>query len=339
MALWTDLITPNELTEAARASLEQIEQQKGSLATFLPSENIEGTTAEFTRTRHGLIPTAEYRSYDAEASIGGYEGGELVTLPLPPVSRKMRVGELDVLMGLAGRPEENKLKLTVASVAYNTVRSISERVEALRGQILETAAININENGLKITADLGRDTKMKVDASKKWDKEGDPITDLIGWSENYADENGVLPGSIIMSRQALSALQRNEIVRKAVGGVNTPTITTVDAINTLLTSYGLPLITLYDRKTNVGGTVKHILDPKKVFMLPEIGSGVLGSTVWGRTPESGDPQYSLLPGDQGGIVAGLHKEDDPYSYWVRANAMAMPVLKNPNASMVATVLT
>ena len=163
------------------------------------------------------------------------------------------------------------------------------------------------------------------------------MDDIIKWAEAYSDENGDVPGLMVMSRKAVSALQRNEVLRKAVGGVNTPSITTLDALNALLGSYGLPGITIFDRKVSIGGVKKPILDPKKVLLLPGAGQPV-GKTVWGAPAEVGDPAYSLLPGEMGGIVAGLHREYDPYSYWVHTNAIALPVLTNPNATMVATVL-
>ncbi|APT84507.1 major capsid protein [Corynebacterium aquilae] len=336
--LWTELVTPDELTDVARKSLAQIEQEKGSLAALLPSEQIDGRVAEFNRTREGLTPAAEYRAFDAESPLGRYEGGEMVTLGLPPVSQKLRIGELDLIMGQAGRPSDDKLKLTIGKVAQQAVRAVSERIEAMRGEVLQTARININENGFKVSAELGRDSSMEVTADTKWDQQkANPLDDLIKWAEAYSDENGDVPGMFIVSRKAVAQLQRNEILRKAVGGVNTPSITTLDAINALLGSYGLPGLTIFDRRVVIGGEKKPILDPKSVLMLP--GDAPVGKTVWGAPAEAGDEAYNLLPGDLGGIVAGVHREYDPYSFWVHTNAIALPVLTNPNAAMVATVLT
>lgn len=59
--------------------------------------------------------------------------------------------------------------------------------------------------------------------------------------------------------------------------------------------------------------------------------------MWGRTLESQEPEYGIEAGDQPGIVAGSYKEHDPVSTWVKATAIGMPVLANPDLSFVADV--
>ena len=47
---------------------------------------------------------------------------------------------------------------------------------------------------------------------------------------------------------------------------------------------------------------------------------------------------TVIAADQPGLVVGAWKTKDPIAVWVHATAIAEPVLVNPVASMVATVL-
>ena len=66
MALWTDVIDPATLTGYARASLEEYEQRKGSLASFLPNEQVEDINVRLNVGNGGLVESAHFRAFDAE---------------------------------------------------------------------------------------------------------------------------------------------------------------------------------------------------------------------------------------------------------------------------------
>lgn len=335
MALWTDVIEPAELTAYARRSLDEVEAAKGNLGQFFPSTTVNDVSVRYKRGRKGLEDAAEYRAFDAEAPIGGRHGGERVTLDLPPISRKNLIGELDHIRSFAAKDDE--LKITIAKETDRLVKAVESRLEYARGQILETAKLDINENDFVVNVDLGRDESFTVTASTLWSEGGDPLEDLQAWAEVYSDENSEAPGTLIVSRKVRSLLQRHEVIRKAVAGVNTPSVVTVTALNELLASYDLPSITVYDRKVNVRGKITPVLSTDKLFFLPSDGNPI-GETVFGRVAEVDDPDYGFVDStDAPGIVAAAHKEHDPYSHWVRVNAIALPVLKAPNAAMVVKV--
>ena len=54
MGLWTDLITPAELTGYARAALEDYERSKGTLARWLPNDTVPDIVARFVTGAAGL---------------------------------------------------------------------------------------------------------------------------------------------------------------------------------------------------------------------------------------------------------------------------------------------
>lgn len=144
--------------------------------------------------------------------------------------------------------------------------------------------------------------------------------------------------AILASREIIAALQRSKNVHAAIGGAATRSIASLAEVNALLGSYGLPGLVSFSKSVNIGGQAKKVLSPKKLFFLPAPGTSELGQTVNGLTAEAGDPEYGIPAGTAPGLVASTLKQADPYSYWVRANAIALPVMTNPDASMVATVL-
>lgn len=338
MELWTDLVTPDELTDYARREQEEL-YKVDSLATLFPHRTTVGNTVSYVVTENGLVPTAEFRAYDAESSIGGKsQKGRKITLELPPVSQKERIGELDIMRSRANLPDAVQRK-SIAGTTSDVVAAIEARMELARGEILETGRLTIEENGLYVDEDLGRDPDLTVAATVPLDDPDALILDeLLDWVEQYAEKNpsGGVPEMMLGSRKVLGRLQRNAQILSAISTVNTPALATVEQLNNVLVANELPRFRTYDRKVNVGGQVRRVLSAEKLFFVPATG---LGATVWGEAAEAYDPDYSLAIGAEGGIVAAAHKTHDPYAFWVRATGVSLPVLTAPNTSMVAGVLT
>lgn len=340
MELWTKAIKPAELSVYARKSISDVEAAKGNLGVFFPPKTVDDTVVKYERTIGGLEEAAEYRAFDAESSIAGSRGGERVTLELPPVSRKTRIGELDQLRSRAMGDDPMKLKVTIAKETDRVVKMVSERLEFMRGRVLETAKIDIDEGGFKVKADLGRSSSLSVTAATKWNNGGDPISDLAAWVEAWIDaNNGETPGSFLGARKILAILQRNTTIQKMIKGAANASFVTVAELNALLEANNIPTFVPYDRKVMVKGKVQPVLSPTKILILPEQGTDKLGNTVFGRTAEAGDPEYGFASSEMPGLVASAHRSHDPYAHWVRANAIALPVMTNPNAALVADVLS
>ncbi|AGG66883.1 major capsid protein [Corynebacterium callunae] len=341
MQLWTDVFDPADLTEFARKTLEETESAnaKGSLTSFLPNETVDSVSVRFTRVDNGLPEVAEYRAFDAESSIGGGVKGERVTIDLPPVSRKERIGELDTIFAASNPGVELAQKKSILKTVERVVRSVSDRVELERARVIQTGRIQINDNGFIVNASMGRRTENSKTAAVLW-SDADlsvPLVDIEAWVNDYIAVNGTAPATTILTRDVVSTLKRSKQIREAVvGTLAAPSIISDATLFEILRAAGLQNIVTYDRRVNVGGTTQLLLDSSNVLFLPEAETAELGKTVWGRTAESNDPAYSL--GEAPGIVAGTLKQDDPYGIWARANAVALPVLENPNASMVAKVL-
>jgi hypothetical protein len=353
--LWTDLITPAELTGYARESQYAYEQrQGGTLARFLPNTHVNDIQARFDVGRAGLLPVAPFRSYDAETPLGKLQGKQRVIIELPPIGEKLRVSEYDQLRMRGGNMQNTQILNSVLDITTQIVTDVSERLEVARGQAIEFAILDIDENGFVNSADWERDPSMEVSAAVPWSDVANatPILDMTNWMEDYRTLNGQFPGVQLMSRVTAANLARTDEFRNLYATlVGRPSVVNRTAVNEVLASHDLPPIDIYDRQANYETApgskvyeVQPILSPNKVFYLPAaVGadSGAnngLGATYWGTTLEADEPEYGLEPAEQPGIVAATWKTRDPIGIWVHCNAIGLPVLGDANLAMVATVL-
>lgn len=339
--LYTETITPQELTGFARAAQEDIESKQGTLARWLPNTSVNDVVVRTVVGKDGAGQLAQYRSFDAETPVGAGGQAERKIFELLPLGLKERIGEYDQLRARGGDGAAIALG-GIEAATIRTVRAISDRLEVARGQALETGGLSINENGLVQTPSFGRPAGNTVTAATLWNTSGAKVLDdLQTWDEAYSDANdGASVGAHVVSRKILSAMLKDEGLRALVRGNSTADAPiSVDSLNAVLAAYSLAPIVVYDRK--VKG--QRVTSDNKVFLLPEAvdpnsGSNILGATFYGPTLEAMEPEYGIGAGDQPGIAVGAYKTKDPIGLWVHSNAIALPVLVNPVASMVATVL-
>ena len=339
--LWTELLTPAELTGFARASQEDYERTQGTLARWLPNTTVADVVVRTLVGSDGAGELAQYRSFDAETPIGSGGSAERKVFELLPLGLKERISEYEQIRA-RGRDGAALVLGGAERAAQRVVRAIVNRLEIARAQAIEDGEVVISENGVVQTVNFGRSGANSVSAVDLWDEnDATPIDDLNTWVDDYADaNNGARPGAIVTSKRVLGALQRSPEIRNQVATmVGSPTMVSVEMVNNTLTSYSLPPIYLYDRK--VKG--QRLTADNKLFLLPapvdpNNGSNELGATFFGPTLEAGEPDYGIGAGEQPGIAVGVWKTRDPIAAWVHANATAFPVLVNPVASMVAEVL-
>lgn len=339
MLISTDYITPAELTGYAREALADLEVNQFTLSQFLPSVPTDDLVYRFSRGGRGLAEAATFRSFDAEASIGSRPGLSRVTGDLPPVSRKVRLGEYD---RLRARKLEDSIRNAIFSDADLMVEAVAARLELARGSALSAAKVSINEDGVIAEVDFGRKAgHTGIAPANLWSVSASatPIADMIAWRKTYRTSNGGRnPGVSLTSESVLSNILRSAEVRAfAAANGTSPSIVSPLVLNTILSAYGLPPIVINDAQVNVAGVATRVIPENNFLMLPSIGDKQLGSTFWGTTAESLESEYALL-GDEAGIVAGSYSTADPVAVWTKAAGIALPVLANPDLTFQAVVL-
>lgn len=337
--LWTDIITPAELTGYTRESLSDYEARKGTLARWLPNRTVLDVVARFFAGQAGLVDEAKYRAYDAEPEIGRGPSGKRVTLELPALGQNIPVTEYAQLR--TRNASDEAVRNAVLRTADQVVRAVADRTERMRGTVLTTGKATIAQDNFQTDDDFGRDASLTATAGTLWNAAGaDPLEDLATWSDLYAGFNGEEPGAMVMSRRVFRALAAHaSFATVTAGGGARPA--TEDEVRAILQANGLPEVTVYDRRTASG---RVIADDRLLFLPPAVepddweGTD-LGATFWGQTLTSTDADWGIEDEEQPGIVAGVYRNPKPPMIAeVISDAIALPVLANANLSAAFEVL-
>ncbi|WP_030962693.1 major capsid protein [Streptomyces sp. NRRL S-378] len=338
MQLIDEFATPAELTGYARAALADRPENALSLDRWLPNRTINDLSYRFTRGGGGLTEAAMFRAYDAQSDIAVRPGGARVSGELPPISRKMPVGEYERIRRRNLDTQHAEIRDAMLDDGVRLARQIEARMELARGEAIFNASVALNENGVQASVDFGRAAGHTVTAGTAW---SNPAADVIGdfqtWLEVYNDTNGGDPDSVLISRAIWTALKRNTQLRGlSTTGATAPSILTDSLLAAILADHGIPPLVRYDAKVSVGGVSTRVTPNDKLAFLPAQGDA-LGQTLWGVPVEADDPRYGLA-GDAAGVAVGAYKSEDPQTVWTRATAIALPVVAAPDLSFVADVL-
>jgi hypothetical protein len=339
MALWTDVIDPATLTGYAREALTDYEVARGTLAQYLPNRTVSDSVVRFVAGQAGLVAEAQFRAYDAEPEIGKAQGGKRVVLELPAIGQNIPVSEYQQLR--TRNASDDAILQAVLATTRTVVQAVADRIERLRGTVLDTGRATINQANFKSDDDFGRTGSHTVTAPTLWtDADADRLGFLESIFDTYVATNGVDPGSMLVSTRVFRALASGtQFQTQLLNGAARPA--TEADVNAVITGAGLPPIVRYDRRTSAG----KVVDDSKLILLPapvavdDFTGTQLGGTFWGQTLTSTDSDYGIVDADQPGIVAGVYRaEKPPMIAEVISDAIGMPVLANANLSLSAKVL-
>jgi len=338
MQLIDEFATPAELTGYARAALADRPENALTLDRWLPNRTINDLSYRFTRGGGGLTEAATFRAYDASSDVGVRPGGARVSGELPPISRKIPVGEYERILRRNVETQNAEIRDAMLDDGVRLARQIEARMELARGEAIFTAGVALNENNVQASVDFGRAAGHNVTAGTVW---SNPAADVIGdfqaWLEVYNETNGGDPDSVLISRAIWTALKRNTQLRGlSTTGATAPTILTDSLLAAILADHGIPPLVRYDAKISVNGVSTRVTPNDKLAFMPAQGDA-LGQTLWGVPVEADDPRYGL-GGDAAGVAVGAYKTEDPQTVWTRATAIALPVVAAPDLTFVADVL-
>ncbi|MFE5159156.1 major capsid protein [Streptomyces sp. NPDC056697] len=339
MQLIDEYATPAELTGYARAALADRPENAFSLDQWLPNHTINDLSYRFTKGGGGLTEAATFRAYDASSQVGTRPGGARVSGELPPISRKIPLGEYERIKRRNLDTQNAEIRDAMLDDGVRQARAIEARMELARGEALFTAGINLNEDGVQASVDFGRNAAHSVTASTPWSTyaTAKAYDDLQAWLDVYVATNGHLPAYTLMSRTIWNALRRNaQLLSMSASNGTTPTVLTKDGLSNVFGDFDIPQPIIYDAQVSVGGTPTRVTPVDKILFLPEFGDAA-GQTLWGVPVEADDPRYGLA-GSEAGIAVGGYKSEDPQTVWTRATAIALPVVAAPDLTFVADVL-
>jgi hypothetical protein len=345
MPLWTELITPAELTGYARASLEAYEARSGSLARWLPNRTVSDIVVRFVAGSTGLVEVANFRAFDAEPEMGRGEGGKRVSIELPALGQDIPVSEYQQLR--TRNASDDAILRQIERTTDRVVKAVVNRMEYTRGIVLNTGKATIaNSGNFTSEDDYARTAGHTTTAGTLWSTAG---VDRLGYLQTlfdlYQDTNGEDPGCILMSTRVFRALQSGSQFQTQLlnGGARNATD---DEVRSIISAAGLPEIILYNRRVNIRGLgTTRVLPDDRLLLLPapvdpfdEEGTD-LGGSYWGQTLTASLDGWDIADDEAPGLVTGVYRGDKPPAIAeVISDAIGLPVLTNPNLSLSAKVL-
>ena len=334
--LWTDLITPQELTGAARGAMGLYERGEGedaqgeTLARFLPNQSVFDISIRFTIGQAEMVEEARWRAYDAEVEFADGEArGRRVTVDLPPVGQARRVTEYGQLRSRNVDDEVVRALLEDKSAAVG--RAVVDSVDRVRGHLLVTGISMVEQDNFEALDDFQRDEVLSTAVTAPFkDTETSVMEQFGAFDETYREFNSVGARYALMSGKAFRALRAHPEFAHVRPDGSLRNASAAEAI-AQLEGEGLPVPMVFDRRTKSG----RVIPEDTVIWLPEAGQA--GSTYWGETETSRDPSYNIVSGDAPGLVVGAYRNPKPpMGVEVISDAIAWPALTNPNSTMAIT---
>jgi hypothetical protein len=323
---------------------------------WLPDQTIFDLSFEYILGSFERPVMAHVMAWDSEAPIHGRPGiGERVQGELPPIKRKAKFSEKEIIRFLTPRAGTPDVQTAVNSV-YDLTRvlldSVQARVEWLRMQALSEDTVVYDEGGAVFEFDYGMTDEFQIDLTTQTDGAGASVAADVStvWSDT-ANANGILdlqyacdtiedttgfrPVEFVCSRKALGYLLRQDAVRDMVRGSAAPNVVlTQPELQTLLSLYNLPNIVTYDvkvRSENADGSYSDVrtMAENKSFLVPP-STATLGTTLWGPTAESRPLIGTNLAAQAPGIFAVTYGVEEPPSEWVKAVGVSFPSIPGAN---------
>ena len=327
---------------------------------WLPNVTINDLSFEYVlgTTRRPVMATI--LGWDSEAPLHGRRPlGERVQGELPPIKRKVRFGEKELIRFLtprAGTSDQQDAIDSVYNLTAEVIEAVFARIEWLRMQALTEDKITYSEDGVIFEFDYGLNDEYQIDlvtqtdgastnisssVSTAWTDtaNANPIADLGYACDKVQDETGVRPVEFVCSRKTVGLLLNNAAIRTLIRGSSAPTaVLTLQELNTALDLYQLPPISTYDvtvQTENADGTLSDVrtMAQNKAFLVPGGGPVLpehssIGGTLWGPTAESRELIGTPLSTQAPGLYAKTYGKEDPPEEYVKAAAVSFPSLPN-----------
>jgi hypothetical protein len=161
MALWTDIITPPELTGYARAP-GRLRGQPGHARPWLPNREVADIVVRFVAGSTGLVDVADFRAYDAEPTIGkGPSAASGSRSSCRRSGSNIPVSEYNQLRARNANPSDERCSRRSSTPPTSwSGRSPTRRAAARHRPQTGKATIS-NEGGFSMDDDFGRSGRSR----------------------------------------------------------------------------------------------------------------------------------------------------------------------------------
>jgi hypothetical protein len=322
-------------------------------ANLLPERNVDENMYREDSIRYRTVIANDGTRYSpSQKKAGDIVGSMLVELGHSDIAREMDGREYDILLRYLGRNADMEAMASITNWLDTTVNlALVELLEKQRWEaIVEAEVIRQGDNTYEETVSYSNPTNHRVSASAAWSNDAtDPFDDIFTQADLLVGK-GFQVTRIITSRQVMSILGKNAIVRNRVGVQTYGSDVAVgratrDAMNAVLETDGLPPIETYDLQYRTQSGTGYFL-PRDVMVL-------LGTTGRDETFDLGDDEQMVMAdvlgytaigraagqSGPGRVIRAEAFEDKPPRIEAEGWQAALPVITSPEAIAVIHTIT
>lgn len=320
---------------------------------IFPPIDVDDVEFELTQVSAFTGEVAKYRSWDTAPPLGTRPGVSIVGGAIPPLGWSYRLNEKDIarlerLRAGVGESVDQRVVNRIFNDAENAGHAVQNRITLAHGDVLTDGVLTLTElgnpePGSALVANYGSPGGHFVTAGTLWSDTASstPITNLRTWEATYRSNNsGLNPDAWLMSSEVMANLCLNAQVRNlAMGGSGTsPGIVNETVVRQVVAAAGVNADLIVDDTERPAldgsGTARVISARKIVAVKAGMGATLYGPTATAATlAGNGTIEWADAPG----IIAYATRSVRPASIITTAEAIAIPVLRDPNALFVATV--
>lgn len=349
-----DRVSPEVLTELARTKIAEFEAfDPASLAYMLPSEFVKDIEYEIEYADNNDVVAANWRTFGGSMTSETWGAGERGRGRLGLLSRNFVLDEETLYR--QKNSKEDIISRDAAMLVSRAARAIAIEINVQRANGIVNGKVDLQMPGAPTrTVDFGRKPEFTTTAPKLFtDPTSNPLEYIGTLCDMYEDENNIRPEHIWIPRKIMRTILNNPQIAQIATQKQWMTHATKTAVASLFDEYELPEIKIianpkYRKDDLTTGEVKtHELLPQDSILLTPAGgnaadpeSSPLGRTLWGETLTATAEGFNLEQSgmDLPGIVAGLIESGVPVAQEVLADAVAMPVVWQPNLIIKAKVV-
>lgn len=320
--------------------------QGRALLGAMPRKDSDDNTVDWTEVTR-TNRTAKFRAFDGAIAKSKRDTGSTSKVRLLPLGSSLDMGEYERLQLEFAKTQGTNTSLLARSIyddSENLTNEVLNRLELAWGDVLTDGKLTISENGYEGEADFAVPANQLVAPGTLWSNTATatPLTNLIAWQDVMIANGAPRPGAIRTSNTNIRLLMRNtELINAAYGSASGRTYATLVDINSVFASYGLPpLVEAFDEVLSVDDVDTRVIPADRVLLTPaDIGD--LGYTAWGVSAtalelvNSNQADFSFE--EAAGVVGVVVKDGPPFRQTTFVDAVAMPILTNPKALLVADV--
>jgi hypothetical protein len=356
-----DAFAPPVLLGFVRAAYEATPQTyQGS--TWLPDSTVDDLAFEYLLGANRRQAMATILSFDAEAPLGQRAGaGERIIGELPPIKRKMRIGEKEIIRFLNPRVGTGDVANAIDQVYqdfFDLTVALQSRAEWMKMQAMSEDLLIYDEDGVKFAFDYGINgdfqwnVPTKLDNHSRWGNGatnraipvGGPwnnpatatyVNDLQQMCDFIQRTTGQRPTRFTCSLKMRNIMLNSQEIKNLVRGTVTGTTQlqlTPNEIQGIFAQYNLPTINTYDAsvtKELPDGSMVDVrcMAENKAFL--DMG-GPVGRMLHGPTAESRALSGTALAAAGPGVWANTYATDEPPAEWSKVAMVAFPTIPEMN---------